>query len=95
MSTKAFIQSLKKGWKPDPQNTWLLYDRIFNPHYRMFIRLSVAKGMWHKTLANGAKLYKFFSIDIENDVEDSSLKLYSVTILSFMTSFTWVSKPKK
>ncbi len=94
-AAKEMINSIKKGWKPDPQTPHLIYDRTFNPHFRMFIRLSLVNGMWHKTLANGAKLYKFFSIDVENDVVDPSLKLYSVTILSFMASFAWVPKPSK
>lgn len=82
-----------KGWKSDAKNPWLLYDNTFKPHFRMFIRLALANGLWHKTLENGTPLYKIFSIDIEQDKEDASLKLYSLTILSLMLSFTWVPKP--
>lgn len=88
-------QFLAKGWWPDNENTWLIYDRIFQPHFRMIIRLSLAKGLWHKTLANGTPLYKFLSLDVEQDPEDSTLKVYSLTVVSLMMSFCWVNKPNK
>jgi hypothetical protein len=88
-------QFLAKGWWPDNANPWLIYERTFKPNFRMFITVALAKGLWHKTLANGTPLYKFLSLDVEQDKEDSTLKIYSLTILSLILIFEWVPKPIK
>ncbi|WP_407306558.1 hypothetical protein [Acinetobacter sp.] len=63
---------------------WLVFDYTIITRF-MLLRIALAKELWYQTLQkNDAKLFKVFSINIEQDRDDPSLKIYSLTILGFM-----------
>ena len=73
---------------------WLYFDRTFKFTWRgiphVFMRLAIANELWYKTYTRGdgslSRVYKLLSLDIEEDQEDTTLKVYTLALLGFMIS---------
>jgi hypothetical protein len=74
------------GKSNNGNENWLIFDYIIKSRF-LFLRFALAKELWYQTLQkNGAKLFKVFGIDVEQDKEDPTLKLYSFVFLGFLVS---------
>lgn len=76
-----------KGWKPDDKNPGILFDRIFCPHFRVHIRVSIGDELWYQTLANGNRVIQLLSIDSEYEKENPKLKIHTITIFYLKFGF--------
>jgi len=68
---------------------WLYFDRTFE-FFRVFLRVALASELWYKSYTraddSASRVYKVISLDVEADREDTTLTVYSLTLLGFMIS---------
>lgn len=77
---------------------WLIFDRTTSVDWGIcviFLRVALAKELWHVTLATGTRHYKVFCLNVEVDKDDPALRLYSLTVLGLIVAFGCVFRPKK